>query len=148
MATTTNNLGLTKASGNENYSVTVVNENLQKIDDKLAKNSGMNRISYSGDNAYVSYQKVGHIVIVTVFYKVSVGAIAAWGSLSLGDLPAGYRPPFTMTTRMVSDRASSEGCMFSIGSGGGCIISGRYSGASDSTDILQASLCYPVTISP
>ena len=148
MSTTTSNLGLTKPAGSESYSVTVNNNNMQKIDDKLAANSGMQRINYSGDNAYVSYQKVGHIVIVTVFYKVSVGAIAAWGSLSLGDLPAGYRPPFTMTTRMVSDRATSEGCMFSIGSGGGCIISGRYSGASDSTDILQASLCYPVTISP
>ena len=88
MSTTTSNLGLTKPAGSESYSVTVNNNNMQKIDDKLAANSGMQRINYSGDNAYVSYQKVGHIVIVTVFYKVSVGAIAAWGSLSLGDLPA------------------------------------------------------------
>lgn len=33
MATTTSNLGLTKAADGESYSVTVVNNNLQKIDD-------------------------------------------------------------------------------------------------------------------
>lgn len=148
MATTTNNLGLTKPAGSENYDVTVFGSNFQKIDDKLAANTGMQRINYSGDNSYVSYQKIGHIVIVTVFHKASVATLASWGTLTIGTIPSGYRPPFSMVERAITDRATSAGCQVSVLTNGDVVLNGRYTGMTDTSDILQASFCYPVTISP
>ena len=144
MATYTTRLNLKKPTpnNNEHWSTSDYNDNLDKIENKLAKYTVGTRINY-GSGSYIDYVKVGAMVCVNVTYKATDGTIAAWTSLNIGTLPAGYRPAIIQQVRGMVDRTQDDGILVSINSSGVVNIAGRATGFTQTDDVAQASFCYP-----
>lgn len=100
-------------------------------------------VNLSGSDSYYQYYKRNGIVYLYVFHKVSVATIRTWETRNLGTLPSGFRPKQSIVFPFVTDRASSAGCSLAVQSNGLIYINGRYTGASDTSDILQTTLCFP-----
>lgn len=114
------------------------------LNSKITSDSGVQYIRYDGNNSYVQYRKIGNVVTVFMYHKVSSRSIAAWSNLIFPDnLPEGFRPSILMTIECITDRPSSTGCSFMIATSGQVYIAGRYAGATDTGDILQATISYP-----
>lgn len=124
---------------------TSLQNQINTLNSKITSDSGIQYIRYDGNNSYAQYRKIGNVVTVVVYHKVSSGTIEPWANLNFPrNLPEGFRPPMYMSVECVTDRASSAGCSVMISISGQVYIAGRYTGAQDTNDILQATISYPV----
>lgn len=118
---------------------------LNSLYSKITSDSGLQYIRLDGNNSYIMYRKIGNVVSIYLYHKISSATIAAWANLFFStSFPSEYRPKVDMVARCVADRSGSEGCAFFVNSNGNIYIAGRYTGASDTNDILQASVSYGV----
>lgn len=96
------------------------------------------------NGSYAKYKVSGNIVTVVCMHKATVATISAWQNYIFGKIPDEYRPKQDVFARCVTDRDSGNGCSFCIGTNGNVFISGRYSGLTDSSDIIYASVTYVI----
>ena len=112
---------------------------------EITSDSGLQYIRLDGNNSYIMYRKIGNVVGIYLYHKISSATIAPWANLFFStSFPSEYRPKVDMVTKCVADRSGSEGCSFFVNANGNIYIAGRYTGASDTNDILQASVSYVV----
>ena len=142
-STYTSKLHLEKPDGDDDISVLGINNNMDVIDQKLAGYTYGTRITY-GSYSYIDYWKIGLFVCVAVTYKVEDGAIPAWESKIIGTLPSGYRPVSTAQVRGMVDRTQDDGILIAVQSNGTVSISGRATGFTQTSDVAQAYICFPV----
>lgn len=104
--------------------------------------SGWVTFTKDGNNSYAKYRVKGNVVNVIMEHRVSSGAISAWGTLVFGNIPSYARPEYDINVLCSTDRSSSMGCAGVVGTNGNIYISGRFCGASDTSDILRCEITY------
>lgn len=145
-------LNLVKPADTDQALVSVINSNSDKIDegygalsDKIETDTGYQYIKTDGNDSYIMYRKIGKTVMMYALHKISSAEIGAWSNYFFtNNLPQSIRPAMDIIVPMVHDRSGSEGCAFCVNNNGNAYISGRYTGASSSNDILQATVSYIV----
>lgn len=101
-------------------------------------------LTKDGTNSYAKYRVRGNVVTVVAIHKVSSQAIATWANYIFGQIPTTYRPHEDVYARIVCDRATDDGCSFNVGANGNVYISGRYTGAQDTSDVLYGAITYVI----
>lgn len=110
-----------------------------------SQRTGWTRLERDGNNSYAEYIRFGNVVTIYFFHKVSSSVINTWENISFGQLPQDLKPKSAsdIVVRCVTDRASSVGCCAVVNQASGNVyISGKYTGATDTSDILQAWVTY------
>lgn len=110
----------------------------------LIYDTGWVTVKKDGDNSYFKYRKCGNMVTIYGFHKVSSATITAWSNYSLGAIPNDMKPAFDMSVRANTDRSSSSGVGFSVGTNGNVYFRGMYCGASDTSDVLTGLINYTI----
>lgn len=119
---------------------------LKQMQDAIAQSTAtgsVQRISY-GSSSYVDFCKSGNTVYAYVRYVPSDGAINAWSSVTIGTLPAGYRPKFECRVSATTDRTASAGTAIAIGTDGAVVIAARYNAVNNSSDRISTTMTYIV----
>lgn len=101
-------------------------------------------LAKDGTNSYAKYSVRGNVVTVVMLHKVSSQTIAAWESYIFGQIPTEYRPHQDVFARIVCDRSADDGCSFNVGTNGNVYISGKYTGALQTDDILYGTITYMI----
>lgn len=113
---------------------------------QIATNSGIITVprTTGNTNSYYKYVKLGNVVTVYVYHKVSDIPIAAGGHIDMPSLPSGYRPQLDIYERANTFKASSDGCMIEIFPSGIVRIEALYNTATDTSDVIFGCLTYAV----
>lgn len=124
-----------------------VRENIGAASEAEVKyDSGFQYIRKDGDNSYIEYRKIGNVVTVRALHKGSSALIGVWTNyfFTQGGIPFEYRPKCPMMAKCITDRSTSAGCAFYVNPNGNIYIAGRWSGLVDTSDIIEATVSYPV----
>ena len=152
MANTTN-LDLVKPAGTDKALVSVINSNSDKIDafagttnQALSTNSGVITVQRTtgNTNSYYKYVKLGNVVSVFIYHKISDIQIASGGHIDMPSIPIGYRPQFDIYARANTFKASSDGVMIEVFPSGVIRVETLYNAAMDTSDVIFGNVTYAV----
>lgn len=102
-------------------------------------------VQKDGDNSFFKYKVRGSTVTVMCRHHVTSKAIGTWENYILGNIPAKYRPTGEdAITTFMTDRNDGQGCALIIGTNGNVFIAGRWTGASNTGNILNATVTYTI----
>lgn len=114
---------------------------LEQIMNNLSIPTSPIRINY-GSNSATTYSKVGRIVYVNVYYRVSDGTIASWSSKVIATLPEGYRPYGPEIAYAYGCTDGVQGVWCEITSNGEVKISTRGNAFDASSERVRATLTF------
>ena len=117
----------------------------ENINAAKAYDSGTKRINY-GSHSYIMYRKINNVVHVHVtLYQTDTGNKTAWQGVTIGNIPAGYRPLWEVFSRPCIDRSEATMASIAISTSGNVAFNPRSGSFESNTDIIYADLVYITT---